>query len=322
MMKVKFNGADHNLDGLRLPLKLNKNGAINERAYYEMLDGLEPMHAERGKAQQHVAPAELEMQCAADVKPLTVVWLWPDRFPRGMLNLVTGDPGVGKTRVLLDLAARITRGDAMPDGAACPQGSVVYISGEDDHARTLVPGHRARMEHLDGGVIEAIRQQVLTPEAIAYTVEKVAEMVERELKKNPEKPKELEAEARKLGKELERFLRLIAEGNAPDSVLVEIRRREERLKEPERERAAFAVAPPAWTPAQIRELCGAGLRRFPELLRGDVPVARQALRKLLPEPLRVAPATITGQRTLRFEGMTVLGPIFDPAHKALASPQG
>ena len=182
--------------------------------------------------------------------------------------------------------------------------------------------HRARMEHLDGGVIEAIRQQVLTPEAIAYTVEKAAEIIERELRKNPEKPKELEAEARKLRKELERFLRLIAEGKAPDSVLVEIRRREERLKELERERAALAEAPPAWTPAQIREMCGARLRRFPELLRGDVPVARQALRKLLPEPLRVAPAIVTGQRTLRFEGMTVLGPLFDPAHKGLATPRG
>ena len=182
--------------------------------------------------------------------------------------------------------------------------------------------HRARMEWLDGAVIEAIEQQVLQPEAIAYTVEKAAEIIERELKRNPDKPQQLEAEARKLRRELERFLRLIAEGKAPDSVLVEIRRREERLKDLEREQAALVAAPPAWTPAEIRAMCGQRLRRFPELLHGDVPVARQALRKLLPEPLRIRPVTADGRRTLGFEGTTVLGPLFDPTHKGWATPRG
>src|SRR4051812_16820878 len=73
-------------------------------------------------------------------------------------------------------------------------------------------------------------------------------------------------------------------------------------------------------------MCGERLKRFEDLLLGDVPVARQALRKLLPEPLRIAPVVVGGRRTLSFEGETVLGPLFEPATGAslqgLASPRG
>jgi hypothetical protein len=164
---------------------------------------------------------------------------------------------------------------------------------------------------------------VFKPETIAYTVEKAAEIVERELKKNPDKPRELEAEARKLRKELARFLQLIGEGKAPDAVLLEIRRREDRLKVIERERAALVEAPPTWSVAQIRVMCGERLRRFPELLHGAVPVANQAIGKLLVEPFTFYPhTTADGTRTLGFKAITTLGPLFDPAHKALVSPRG
>jgi 2-hydroxychromene-2-carboxylate isomerase len=43
---------------------------------------------------------------------------------------------------------------------------------------------------------------VLTSDAIAYTVEKMAKVVALELERNPYKPRELEAEARSLRKEL------------------------------------------------------------------------------------------------------------------------
>ena len=135
------------------------------------------------------------------------------------------------------------------------------------------------------------------------------------------------AEANKLRRELDRFIALIAEGKAPDTVLAEIKRREQRLTELERERRALASAPAVMTPAQIRKLCGERLTRFDALLLGAVPVARQALRKLLPEPLKITPATADGRRTLSFEGVTVLGPLLDPsptqpASKGLASPRG
>jgi hypothetical protein len=175
-------------------------------------------------------------------------------------------------------------------------------------------GHRARMQWMDAAVINAIDQQVLTPDAIAYTVEQMAKRVAQELRRNPQKPRELEREARAIQKELDRFMRLIAGDQAPEAVLAEIKRRERRLKELERERDTLGQTLPDLGPDEIRRMCGERLARFRELLLGDVPIARQAFRKLLPEPLRVFPAVLEGRRTLRFEGSTTLGPLFDTVY--------
>src|SRR5262245_32283288 len=43
-----------------------------------------------------------------------VSWLWPGRIALGKLTLVNGDPGAGKSLVMLDVAARVTRGAEMP----------------------------------------------------------------------------------------------------------------------------------------------------------------------------------------------------------------
>ena len=42
-------------------------------------------------------------------------WLWPGRVPLGKLTLLAGDPGLGKSFVTLDMAARVSRGAAWPD---------------------------------------------------------------------------------------------------------------------------------------------------------------------------------------------------------------
>src|SRR5436305_776759 len=58
---------------------------------------------------------------AADIIARPVDWLWPGRVPRGMLTLLDGDPGLGKSSIVVDLAARVTRGWPMPpDGGPTP----------------------------------------------------------------------------------------------------------------------------------------------------------------------------------------------------------
>ena len=42
-------------------------------------------------------------------------WLWPGRVPIGGLTLLVGDPGIGKSLVALDIAARASRGTPWPD---------------------------------------------------------------------------------------------------------------------------------------------------------------------------------------------------------------
>src|SRR5712692_10050640 len=66
-------------------------------------------------------------------------WLWQQRILRGNLTILDGDPGLGKSLLALDLAARITAGKPMPDDTPCPQGSVILIALEDVADNTIKP---------------------------------------------------------------------------------------------------------------------------------------------------------------------------------------
>jgi hypothetical protein len=67
----------------------------------------------------------------SDVAPVAIDWVWPGRLPAGKLTLVVGDPGVGKSWLTLDMAARISRELPWPDGGRAPLGDVVLLSAED-----------------------------------------------------------------------------------------------------------------------------------------------------------------------------------------------
>ncbi|MEM5293526.1 AAA family ATPase [Burkholderia sp. JPY481] len=108
-------------------------------------------NAEAAKATAHAAPLNgragaeppadsVLLQCAADVTPQPVTWLWPDWLPAGKLTILAGASGTGKTTLALDLAAVVSRGGAWPDGTACAHpGQVLIWSSEDDASDTLVP---------------------------------------------------------------------------------------------------------------------------------------------------------------------------------------
>jgi hypothetical protein len=66
-------------------------------------------------------------------------WLWPGWIPLGKLTVLDGDPGLGKSTLLLDLAARVTRGLAMPDGAPGTTGGVTLLTAEDSLGDTVRP---------------------------------------------------------------------------------------------------------------------------------------------------------------------------------------
>ncbi len=69
-----------------------------------------------------------DMLDTGQVKPLS--WLWPRWLPNGMLSLLVGYIGSGKTAFALDLAERIIRGTTFPDQALVPRpgSSVVFVS--------------------------------------------------------------------------------------------------------------------------------------------------------------------------------------------------
>src|SRR5277367_1808328 len=68
----------------------------------------------------------------SDVRPRPAAWLWPNWLPLGKLAILDGDPGLGKSTLLFDLAARVSNNGVMPDGSAGASGAVILLNAEDD----------------------------------------------------------------------------------------------------------------------------------------------------------------------------------------------
>jgi len=59
-------------------------------------------------------------------------WLWPEKFQKGKVTLLAGDPSSGKSLFLTWMAAQISAGRLWPDNTPCEAGSVLVIQGEED----------------------------------------------------------------------------------------------------------------------------------------------------------------------------------------------
>ncbi len=98
----------------------------------------------------------------ADVEREAIRWLWPGRLALGKLAILDGDPGLGKSTLYCDLAARITTGRTWPDAPDAPPGepaAVVIVTCEDGIADTIRP----RLEEAGADltrvhVIQAVRE--------------------------------------------------------------------------------------------------------------------------------------------------------------------
>ena len=75
-----------------------------------------------------------------EVKPEKISWHWKNRIARGKITLIVGDPGLGKSFLTTDLAARTSTGAKWPDDSGnAPQGSVAMLTAEDGLADTMRP---------------------------------------------------------------------------------------------------------------------------------------------------------------------------------------
>ena len=76
----------------------------------------------------------------ADIEPETVKWLWEGRIPFGKVTLLESEPGVGKSTLTLELAARVSQGRPMPlMKTHAEPANVVIFSGDDGLADTVRP---------------------------------------------------------------------------------------------------------------------------------------------------------------------------------------
>ena len=70
----------------------------------------------------------------------SVDWLWFPYIPYGKITVVQGDPGDGKTTFVLNIAALLSNGLAMPESQETViKSKILYQSAEDGAEDTMKP---------------------------------------------------------------------------------------------------------------------------------------------------------------------------------------
>jgi hypothetical protein len=83
-----------------------------------------------------------KLVCMEDIDIRQMNWLWHPYLPMGASVLMHGPGGVGKSHIICDIAARISRGDSFPFEVNPPKrmpGRVLLMSAEDEADVVLKP---------------------------------------------------------------------------------------------------------------------------------------------------------------------------------------
>jgi AAA domain len=104
----------------------------------------------------------------SEVQPLPVQWLWDGRIPTGKVTLLDGEPGSGKSLLALDLAARVSRGAAMPLNRSKPPGpaDVILFNADDSLSDTVRP--RLEAAGADLSRIHAFDREITAADALPH----------------------------------------------------------------------------------------------------------------------------------------------------------
>ena len=83
---------------------------------------------------------ELRLINMADVEATEVKWLWYPYIPYGKITIIQGDPGEGKTTLILNLAALLSKGDNLPESNEKSEPiNIIYQTAEDGLSDTVKP---------------------------------------------------------------------------------------------------------------------------------------------------------------------------------------
>lgn len=101
--------------------------------------------------------AKLKIITMEDVQAEPAEFLWEPYIPLGKISIVQGDPGDGKTTLLLAIAAAVTRGLPLPGGIQTAPVRVIFRTAEDGLADTI----KLRLEQLgaDCGRIHVVDEK-------------------------------------------------------------------------------------------------------------------------------------------------------------------
>ena len=83
---------------------------------------------------------ELKMIKMSEIQSQEIDWLWFPFIPYGKLTIVQGDPGDGKTTMVLNIAAKLSKGEGLEENMKVPEPmNIIYQTAEDGLADTVKP---------------------------------------------------------------------------------------------------------------------------------------------------------------------------------------
>lgn len=83
---------------------------------------------------------ELKLIKMSEVQSQEIEWLWFPFIPYGKLTIIQGDPGDGKTTLVLNISAKLSRGERLDENMNITESvNIIYQTAEDGLADTVKP---------------------------------------------------------------------------------------------------------------------------------------------------------------------------------------
>ena len=106
------------------------------KIFYQSLQGLSTENGEKMEEQKCV----LKIIKMSDVQLQEIEWLWYPFIPYGKLTIIQGDPGDGKTTLVLNIAAKLSKGECLDENMQIAEPiNIIYQTAEDGLADTVKP---------------------------------------------------------------------------------------------------------------------------------------------------------------------------------------
>ena len=82
---------------------------------------------------------DYDLRYFAELKSKKIDWLWYPYIPFGKITIIEGDPGEGKTTVVLNFISSLSTGKSLPFSNSSVQIKSIYQNAEDDNEDTIKP---------------------------------------------------------------------------------------------------------------------------------------------------------------------------------------